>query len=88
MRPWKCLGDQGSKNQVQSSQETLLVGHYLETIRGATGEMYVEAVRKCLIGGEALGVQEHNDESGKEVGLRIQELFAKEVVHKLRRVIV
>ena len=72
-----------ARSRVRKVRELLLKGGYLEFIEGAAGEAYANTVRTCLVGGEELGVQEHVEESNKEVGVRIQKAFAEKVVGKL-----
>lgn len=50
------------------------------------GEVYGNAVRTCLTGGAGLGTEQGASESDVEVGARMQEMFAEDVVGKLRDV--
>ena len=58
---------------------------YLSTVASRMGEAYTDAARRCLSGGEALGIPEGAvDESGDvNVGVSLQETFAREVVGRL-----
>ena len=72
-----------ARSRIRDVRNKLLTGDYLELIAAAMGEVYAEAVRKCLAGGLELGVGEGSDQSRREVGLRIQEAFAEHVVRQL-----
>ena len=54
-----------------------------ETTEGAEGEVYAEAMRKCLLGGEWLGLYENTEETDPEVGAAMLEVYSIEVVAKL-----
>ncbi len=72
-----------AKSKVKKVREMLLTGPYLKTIEGLVGEVYAMCVRRCLAGGQGLGIADDADESNKEVGARMQTVFAEEVVRKL-----
>lgn len=75
-----------ARSRVKKVRDLLLNGEYLDFVEGRVGEVYANAVRKCLAGGIDLGIEQGAHESDIEVGARIQELFAADVVGKLRDV--
>ena len=74
-----------AKARVMKVRELLLGGDYLEFIQGAVGEIYAEVTRRCLAGGEEIGIADHgyDDRGGGEAKIKLQEVFAQEVVGKL-----
>ena len=75
-----------ARSRVKRVRDLLLNGEYLDGVAGRVGEVYVDAVRKCLAGGVDLGIEEGANEGDVEVGARMQEIFAEDVVGKLRDV--
>ena len=75
-----------ARSRVKKVRDLLLKGEFLDFIDGWVGEVYADAVRKCLTGGKELGVEEGANESDREVGARMQEVFAEDVVGKLSTV--
>ena len=56
----------------------------LDSISERAGNVYAEVVRRCIIGGESLGVSPGADEENPEVGAEMQKIFHAEIVSKLR----
>ena len=78
--------DRAARSRVKKVRDLLLNGEYLDSVEGRVGEVYANAVRKCLTGGTDLGIEKSANESDVEVGARMQEIFAEDVVGKLRDV--
>ena len=69
-----------ARSRVKKVRKLLLDGDYLDMIASQVGEVYAQAVKKCLTGGKEFGVMDHADESDSEVGARMLEIFAKDIV--------
>lgn len=72
-----------ARGAVKGVRDFLLTSDFLETIEGAAGEVYAEAMRKCLLGGEELGLHKNADETDPEVGATMLEVYSREVVAKI-----
>ncbi|MCJ1451245.1 hypothetical protein MMC28_001581 [Mycoblastus sanguinarius] len=72
-----------ARSNVRKVRKRLREDGYLQEIEGHVGNVYAEAVGKCLTGGKELGVPEGANESDVEVGAALQAAFSKAVVQKL-----
>lgn len=72
-----------ARTMVKSIRDKLLEREFSEDIEGKTGELYQEAVRRCLTGGEELGLDKNADETDPEVGAAMYEVFSREVVGRI-----
>ena len=73
-----------ARGAVKHVRDFLLTSDFLDTTEGAAGEVYTEAMRKCLLGGEELGLFRDTEETEPEVGAAMLEIYSKEVVAKIR----
>lgn len=71
------------RGAVKGVRDFLLTSNFLETTEGAAGEAYTEAMRKCLLGGQGLGLYKNVDETDPEVGATMLEIYSIEVVAKI-----
>ena len=71
---------------VRGVRGRLLKEGFLKKVDGFVGEVYGRVVRRCLLGGSELGVEKDEDEEEKEVGRRMQAVFAEEIVGKLGKI--
>ena len=72
-----------ARGAVKRVKEFLLTSEFLATTEAAAGEVYTEAMRKCLLGGEELGLYTNADETDPEVGAAMLERYSREVVAKI-----
>lgn len=68
---------------IRGARKMLLAEQHLKDVAGSAGETYRDAVRICLAGGSALGIQVNDDESDQNVGVAIQRTFSEMVVDML-----
>ena len=68
---------------VKRVRDFLLTSDFLESTDGAVGEVYVEAMRKCLMGGEEIGLYKKTEETEPEVGAAMLQVYSTEVVAKI-----
>ena len=88
---WKSIYDifpvpkdvKAARGAVKRVRDFLLTSEFLATTEAAVGEVYTEAMRKCLLGGEELGLYRNTDETDPEVGAAMLETFSREVVVKI-----
>ena len=88
---WKTIYDifplpedvKAARGAVKSVRDFLLTSEFLATTEAAAGEVYTEAMRKCLLGGEELGLYKNTDETDPEVGAAMLEIFSREVVVRI-----
>ena len=88
---WRSIADivslpkdtKAARAMVKKVRGILIEREFLEGIEGIAGELYQEAVRKCLTGGEELGLSKNADETDPEVGAAIHETYSKEIVGRI-----
>ena len=66
-------------------RETLLKGEVdvLKDFKACVGKKYTEAVRACLVGADAFGIEARDQETSSETGATLQEKFWIEVLDKI-----
>ena len=66
-------------------RETLLKGEVdvLKELKACVGEKYTEAVRACLVGADAFGIEARDQETSAQTGAKLQEKFRIEVLDKI-----
>ena len=72
-----------ARGAVKRVREFLLTSDFLEATEGAAGEIYAKAMRKCLLGGEELGLYKNAEETDPEVGAAMLQVYSTEVVAKI-----
>ena len=72
-----------ARGAVKRVRDFLLTSDFLESTDGAVGEVYVEAMRKCLMGGEEIGLYKKTEETEPEVGAAMLQVYSTEVVAKI-----
>ncbi|KAM0436014.1 hypothetical protein ACHAPT_002906 [Fusarium lateritium] len=78
----------GRPDVVRKVREALLAEERVAAVGADMGERFEDATRRCLAGGEELGLREGDDETEDEVAERLSIKFYKEVVKRLEDVIV
>ncbi|KAI5459842.1 prion-inhibition and propagation-domain-containing protein [Mariannaea sp. PMI_226] len=78
----------GRPDVVRRVREELLSEARVAAVGADMGERFEEATRKCLAGGEMLGLHEGDDETASEVAERLSMKFYKDVVKRLEDVVV
>ena len=89
---WRSIADmvglpkdtKAARVMMRKVRGMLLEREFLEGIEGVAGDLYEEAVRKCLVGGEELGLAKNADETDPEVGAAMHETYSKEIVGRIR----
>ncbi|KAL2048353.1 hypothetical protein N7G274_000264 [Stereocaulon virgatum] len=89
---WRSIADmvglpkdtKAARAMVRKVRGMLLEHEFLEGLKGVAGDLYEEAVRKCLVGGEELGLAKNADETDPEVGAAMHETYSREIVGKIR----
>ena len=71
------------RSRVRRVRGLLLQGNYMSAIEGEVGEAYGAVVKRCLAGGEELGIEEDAQEMDVEVGAHMQGVFSEHVVNRL-----
>ena len=72
-----------ARGAVKRVRDFLLTSDFLESTDGAVGEVYVEAMRKCLMGGEEIGLYRKTEETEPEVGAAMLQVYSTEIVAKI-----
>ena len=94
---WKTLQDildidlrraRGRAEVPRSVRYSLLEDDRVASLGALMGERYEEATRKCLCGGEELGIKDGEDETDNDVAGRLFRKFYDEVVRKVEEVVV
>ena len=88
---WRSIADilcvpqdsRAARAMVRGARDMLLEPSFLEDIEGLVGQMWKEAVRKCLVGGQELGLVKNADETDPEVGASLHEAYSEEVVGRI-----
>ena len=75
--------EEAARACVKEVRRLLLEGPYLQFIESAMGDIYAEAVKKCLFGSKTLRIAKDVDQSDREAGVRMLESFATLVVEEL-----
>ncbi|RBR10018.1 uncharacterized protein FIESC28_09626 [Fusarium coffeatum] len=78
----------GRPDVVRGIREALLREDRVAAVGADMGERFEDATRKCLAGGEELGLREGDDETQDEVAERLSMKFFKDVVKRLEEVVV
>ena len=73
-----------ARSMVKKVRSSLLDNAFLSALDANVGEAFTTAIRKCLIGGKEIGIQEGADETDVEMGASMQSVFAEEVVNRLQ----
>jgi serine/threonine protein kinase len=73
----------GKLRIAQEVRKTLLADRMVADVGANMGEVYEEAMRRCIAGGRELGVEEHDDETSDSVAARLSMAFYEDVVKKL-----
>ncbi|KAF7551619.1 hypothetical protein G7Z17_g4878 [Cylindrodendrum hubeiense] len=73
---------------VRRVREALLTEDRVAAVGADMGEKFEEATRKCLAGGEELGLKNGDDETADEVAERLSMKFYEDVVKRLEAVVV
>jgi hypothetical protein len=73
---------------VRRVREALLAEERVAAVGADMGEKFEEATRKCLAGGEELGLRMGDDETADEVEERLSMKFYEDVVKRLEEVVV
>ena len=68
---------------IRKVRERLLEEGFQRDLENDVGEVYVAAVRKCLAGGQELGIPTGASETNPDVGAMMQAVFSEEIVNKL-----
>ena len=61
----------------------LLEQQRLEAVRANMGEIYENAIKKCIAGGSELGIGEKDDETDDSVAAKLSMTFYDDVIKKL-----
>jgi hypothetical protein len=69
-------------------RDALLAEDRVAAVGADMGERFEDATRRCLAGGEELGLRDGDDETEDEVAERLSIKFYKEVVKRLEDVVV
>ncbi len=66
-------------------RETLLKGEVdvLKDLKACVSEKYTEAVRACLVGADAFGIEARDQETSAQTGAKLHEKFRIEVLDKI-----
>lgn len=75
-----------AKSKAKKVRERLLQMSFLDSIEGLVGHVFAMAVKRCLTGGQELGIDDGAKETDTEVGARMQGVFSEEVVSKLGKI--
>ncbi|RFN50930.1 hypothetical protein FIE12Z_4783 [Fusarium flagelliforme] len=78
----------GRPDVVRGIREALLREDRVAAVGADMGERFEDATRKCLAGGEELGLREGDDETQDEVAERLSMKFFEDVVERLEEVVV
>lgn len=78
----------GRPDVVRGIREALLREDKVAAVGADMGERFEDATRKCLAGGEELGLREGDDETQDEVAERLSMKFFEDVVKRLEGVVV
>ncbi|KAH6890534.1 prion-inhibition and propagation-domain-containing protein [Thelonectria olida] len=78
----------GRPDVVRRVREALLAEERVAAVGADMGEKFEEATRKCLAGGEDLGLRIGDDEAADEVEERLSVRFYEDVVKRLEEVVV
>ncbi|KAL6912960.1 hypothetical protein FSHL1_010643 [Fusarium sambucinum] len=78
----------GRPDIVRGIREALLKEDRVAAIGADMGERFENATRKCLAGGEELGLKEGDDETQDEVAEKLSMTFYEDVVKRLEEVVV
>lgn len=79
----KCPNERPSK-RAKNVREILMSEDMLSRIGGEMGEIVEEVVRRCIVGGKELGIEDGEDEMGDErVVSKLGMRFFENVVKKL-----
>lgn len=78
----------GRPDVVRRVREALLAEERVAAVGAELGEKFEEATRKCLAGGEELGLRDDEDETADEVEERLSVRFYEDVVKRLEEVVV
>jgi hypothetical protein len=73
---------------VRGIREALLKEDRVAAVGADMGERFEDATRKCLAGGEELGLREGDDETQDEVAEKLSMKFYEDVVKRLEGVVV
>jgi hypothetical protein len=73
---------------VRGIREALLNDDRVAAVGADMGERFENATRKCLAGGEELGLGEGDDETQDEVAEKLSMTFFEDVVKRLEEVVV
>jgi hypothetical protein len=78
----------GRPDVVRGIREALLKEDRVAAVGADMGERFEDATRKCLAGGEELGLREGDDETQDEVAEKLSMKFYEDVVKRLEGVVV
>ncbi|RMJ13825.1 hypothetical protein CDV36_006492 [Fusarium kuroshium] len=78
----------GRPDVVRKVRDALLAEDRVAAVGADMGERFEDATRRCLAGGEELGLRDGDDETEDEVAERLSIKFYKEVVKRLEDVVV
>ncbi|KAK7417013.1 hypothetical protein QQZ08_011771 [Neonectria magnoliae] len=78
----------GRPDLVRRVREELLTEDRIAAVGADMGEKFEKATRKCLTGGEDLGLKDGDDETEGEVAERLSMKYYEEVVRRLESVVV
>lgn len=78
----------GRPDVVRGIREALLGEDRVAAVGADMGERFEDATRKCLAGGEELGLKEGDDETQDEVAEKLSMKFYEDVVKRLEEVVV
>ncbi|KAM6526551.1 hypothetical protein FSOLCH5_002648 [Fusarium solani] len=78
----------GRPDVVRKVRDALLAEDRVAAVGADMGERFEDATRRCLAGGEELGLRDGDDETEDEVAERLSIEFYKEVVKRLEDVVV
>ncbi|KAF5681109.1 hypothetical protein FHETE_140 [Fusarium heterosporum] len=78
----------GRPDIVRGVREALLKEDRVAAVGADMGERYEDATRKCLAGGEQLGLREGDDETQDEVAENLSRKFYEDVVKRLEYIVV
>lgn len=79
-----------TRSQIPKIREHLLSGPYkrfpnvIAAVAAQSGAIHAEAVRKCIEGGQSLGLDSNADESDPEVSATLQRIFFDDVYLKIK----
>lgn len=88
---WRGIGEivelpadeKPAEDMVKTVREALLGQRYMDVVEALGGETYKEVVRKCLTGGEELGLPESAEETDPEVGAAMLQVYSTDILGKL-----